>query len=149
MKANKIFFTILVSIISIYGCEKNDSIIDNVRFDLEATEHKTGDTIRAYFINENDHDIYRYRPSPAYTWLEKFKDENWESVIWDYNTIQVEQYDIIKSGESVLINYPYNIFEQMIVDSIEGTYRLTITISITPDHKSDHKIIVSQEFTIK
>jgi len=150
MKINHIFLMLSVIIFSFYGCEKNDAEIGKVRFLLEETEYKKGDTVKAYFINNKRQHIYRVRPSEADTWLEKFKDENWVALLLhpEYEHPPVVRYHKVKSRESVLIEYPYTRLERM-VENTEGIYRFSETISPTPDYQSDHKKIVSKKFTIK
>ncbi len=152
MKTNNIFLMILVIITSFCGCEKNDVEKDidkgEVIFELKKTEFKKGETIRAYFINEKDHDIYRVTSSTSVSWLEKFKDENWESLFYGDTGLPVVTFLKVESGESVFIEYPYTKLEQM-VENTEGIYRFSATISFTPDFKSDHKKIVSEEFTVE
>jgi len=137
-----------VIIFSFYGCEKNDVEIGKVRFKLKETEYKKGDTVKAYFINNKRRHIYRVRPSTGYTWLEKFKDENWEPLFYPGYHLPVTKYYKVKSREADFIEYPYTLLELM-VENTEGIYRFSETISPTLDYQSDHKKIVSKKFTIK
>ncbi len=148
MKTNNIFLILLVIITSFYGCEKNDVEKDKgkVIFELKKTEFKKAETIKAYFINKKVHDIYRVTTSTSVSWLEKFKDENWETLFYDDTDLPVVTFLKVESGESVSIEYPYKKLEQM-VENTEGIYRFFASISFTPDFKSDHKKIVSEEFT--